>query len=411
MRILFINPIGDLGGAERVLLANLKALRQVCPDWQLCLLLCGGGSLTALAEELGVEVKVLPLPDRLSQSGDSGLKGQGKLTGTIRLVLRLAIALPAFFNYLIRLRQILRAIDPNLIHSNGIKTHILLSLASPANIPIIWHIHDYYGSRPLVAKLLSHLSGSAKLGIAISKSVATDAAAILPRLPLAVVYNTVDCDRFSPAGTESLSKPAEPPNLIRIGLVATFACWKGQTVFLAAAAQMMRKKPDPLVQFYVVGGPIYQTTGSQWSLTDLQTQAVQLGIQDKVDFLGFQTNVSQVYRGLEIVVHASTQPEPFGLSIVEGMACGKPVIVAQAGGAAELFTHNYDAYGVPPGDASALADAMQYLVDRPQARQAIGFQARQTVLKRFNSDRLGEPLLAIYQTILSARVKCSSIIN
>ncbi len=400
MRILFANPIGDVGGAERVLLANLKALRQARPDWQLCLLLCSDGSLTDLAQELAVDVRVLPLPDRLSQSGDSGLQGQGKLAAIVKLGLGLAIALPALLSYLLRLRKALRAINPDLIHSNGIKTHLLLALASPAQIPIVWHIHDYYGSRPLIAKLLGSLSGSARTGIAISKSVAADAAAILPRLPLAVVYNTVDCDRFCPIGTESLSQPTDPPDLVRIGLVATFAHWKGHAVFLAAAAQMIQENPSQPVRFYIVGGPIYQTAGSQWSLAELQAQAVQLGIQDKVEFLGFQTNVSQIYRGLEIVVHASTQPEPFGLSIIEGMACGKPVIVSQAGGAAELFTHNHDAYGVPPDDASALAAAIQYLIDRPSVRQAIGDHARQTVLKRFSSDRLAEQLLAIYRAVV-----------
>jgi glycosyltransferase involved in cell wall biosynthesis len=57
---------------------------------------------------------------------------------------------------------------------------------------------------------------------------------------------------------------------------------------------------------------------------------------------------------------------------------------------------------VPPGNSQALAVAIQYLVDRPQERQAIGDRARQTVLKRFNSDRLGEQLLAFYQTVRRA---------
>jgi glycosyltransferase involved in cell wall biosynthesis len=404
MRILFVNPIGDMGGGERVLLANLRALRQAQPDWQLYLLLCGSGPLTELAQELGVEVKVLSLPDRLSQSGDSGLKGQGKLTAIIKLVSGLAIALPALLNYLITLRHTLRTIDPDLIHSNGIKTHVLLALLGVARIPIVWHIHDYYGSRPLIARLLGRLSRSARAGIAISESVAADTRVVLPRLPVQVIYNTVDCDRFSAGKTdlESLFGLADQPQLIRIGLVATFARWKGQAVFLEAAAQMIRDQPNQPIQFYITGGPIYQTAGSQWSLAELQAKTVNLSIADKVNFLGFQANVSQIYRGLDIVVHASTQPEPFGLSIVEGMACGKPVIVSQAGGAAELFTHNYDAYGVPPGDSQALAVAIQYLVDRPQARQAIGDRARQTVLKRFNGDRLGEQLSAFYQTVRPA---------
>jgi len=78
-------------------------------------------------------------------------------------------------------------------------------------------------------------------------------------------------------------------------------------------------------------------------------------IENRVGFVPFQDNPADVYRALDIVVHASTKPEPFGRTIVEAMACGKPVIAAQTGGAAELFTHDHDAVGVPPGDPAALA--------------------------------------------------------
>jgi len=64
-------------------------------------------------------------------------------------------------------------------------------------------------------------------------------------------------------------------------------------------------------------------------------------IENRVGFVPFQDNPADVYRALDIVVHASTKPEPFGRTIVEAMACGKPVIAAQTGGAAELFTHDH----------------------------------------------------------------------
>ena len=103
--------------------------------------------------------------------------------------------------------------------------------------------------------------------------------------------------------------------------------------------------------------------------------------------MGFQQSIVEIYRWLDIVVHASTQPEPFGLAIVEAMACGKPVIVSQAGGAAELFTHNYDAVGVPLGEPAALASAIEYLLDNPNQRQSLSENARLTVTQRF-SDQL-----------------------
>lgn len=405
MQVLFVNPIADLGGAERVLLSNLQALSKTCPDWKLALLLFNPGPLQQLAEELGVEVQILPLSDRLRRSGNSQLTAKPKIFALGQLLFGLAIALPELLNFLSKLQQTLQTRSPDLIHSHGIKTHLLLALSSPSSVPVIWHLHDYYGSRPLIAKVLGHFCRRARSGIAISKSVAADARSSLPDLPVTVLYNTIDVDRFAPSPLQSPPQSLDP---IRIGLVATFARWKGQDLFLEAAAQIFKERPDQSVRFYIVGGAIYQTQGSQWSLAELQDKAASLGIEDQVEFLGFQTDVIEIYRWLDIVVHASIQPEPFGLAIAEAMSCGKPVIVAQSGGAAELFTHNQDAYGVPPGDRLALATAMQYLMDHPQERARLGQHARQTVMERFNADRLGEQLLAVYNSVMVAESTSSS---
>ena len=163
----------------------------------------------------------------------------------------------------------------------------------------------------------------------------------------------------------------------------------------------MQLHPELNIRFCIVGEPIYQTRGSQFSLPELKKQAANLGLKDKVDFLGFQQDIAKIYHSLDIVIHASTQPEPYGLVIVEAMACGRPVIVSQAGGAAELFTDNYDAVGVKPGEPIALAKAILDLINNREKRQIIAENARLTVLKRFSYDGLGEKILAIYNAIIS----------
>ena len=453
MTLVFVNPVGVIGGAERALLTILAALRTTEPTLELHLIVGTDGPLIEMAQELGVQVKVLKLPDQLNQLGDSGLfqslkgmpgstkfpnhiENKTKITnlsmGRLTLLFRVVKVLPSVAQYLCEFRQAIRKINPNLIHSNGIKTHLLTALAGSMDVPVVWHIHDFYGSRPLMARALRWLSKGATIGIAISEAVAQDARATLPRLPIEVIYNSVDVNYFSPGlavgadladlpvgkqiseknaplprlnTLEKLTSPVEP---IRVGLVATFARWKGHDIFLEAAAQVIRvreaaslreHRPDLNVRFYIVGGAIYKTKGSQFSEEELREVVSVLQIEDNVDFIGFQQNIAEVYRWLDIVVHASTQPEPFGLAIVEAMACGKPVIVSQAGGAAELFTHNYDAVGVPPGDRAALASAIEHLIDNPHQRKCLSENARSTVLKRFRPDRLGEQILAAYKRL------------
>jgi len=326
------------------------------------------------AKNLGVQVKVLKLPEEFSRLGDSAFKGHSKAMAVLILLLRLVKTLPSIGKYLREFHGLLRELKPDLIHSNGIKTHLLIALAGVKGIPVVWHIHDFYGSRPLMAWVLKWMSDRATFGIAVSQAAAQDARVTLPRLPVEVIYNTVDVNHFSP----NLSTLPSSHFPLRVGLVATFARWKGHDVFLEAAARLMRSRPDLKVRFCIVGRPIYKTQGSQFSEQELTDRSSLLGIKDKVYFLGFQKNIVEIYRWLDIVVHVSTQPEPFGLAIIEAMACGKPVIVSQAGGAAELFTHNYDAVGVPPGEPAALASAIEPLLDHPNQRQSLSEHARQT---------------------------------
>ncbi len=127
--------------------------------------------------------------------------------------------------------------------------------------------------------------------------------------------------------------------------------------------------------------------------------AASLGLAGRVGFVPFQTETADVYRGLDVVVHASTQPEPFGRTIAEAMACARPVIVARAGGAAELFNEGEDALGVPPGDPEALAGAIRRLVDDADLRQRIGQNARRTAVARFDRARLGPEVVEAYRAL------------
>jgi glycosyltransferase involved in cell wall biosynthesis len=391
MKLLFLNAVGEIGGAERVLLTLLKTLRSTDPSLQLMLIVASPGPLVEAAQLLGVKVWTLPLPDSISRAGDSQFKERAPLLKKLWAFLELLRMIPALWKYLRSLHQTIQKIQPNLIHSNSIKTHILMAFIWHLNIPVIWHIHDFYQSRPLVAKILSWAKYSATQAIAISRAVAEDTRLVLPSLPVTVIYNAIDVHQFIPA-----PHYAKNPEPFRIGLVATFAHWKGHRVFLDAAAQVVQVVGDLPLRFCIVGGPIYTTPGSQVSLLELQKHVQDLQLEAHVEFLGFQADMVRVYHSLDVVVHASTQPEPFGLVIAEAMACGKPVIVSKSGGAAELFTPGQDAIGVPPGDVTALADALLQLIHQPQTCQTLGINARQTAVARYGCDRLKSELLATY---------------
>ncbi len=147
---------------------------------------------------------------------------------------------------------------------------------------------------------------------------------------------------------------------------------------------------------FIVGGPIYRTAGSQYSLEELQNRARELSVD--VCFTGFVDDMPAMMRAADIVVHASTEPEPFGLVIAEAMACGCAVIASNQGGAAEVYRAGVEAIAVTPGDAHALAAAIERLALDAELRARLGAAARAGAVARHSRERLGEALAGIYTT-------------
>jgi glycosyltransferase involved in cell wall biosynthesis len=100
------------------------------------------------------------------------------------------------------------------------------------------------------------------------------------------------------------------------------------------------------------------------------------------------------------VVHASTQPEPFGLVIAEAMACGRPVVVSAAGGAAELIDDGRDALAVPPADVEAMSRAIAHLAADPELRARLGAAGREAAERDFDRARLARQVAPIYRAIV-----------
>ncbi|MGB6946352.1 MAG: glycosyltransferase family 4 protein [Bryobacteraceae bacterium] len=390
MRIVYLNPGGQLGGAETSLRELLASVRNAEPDWELWLVLGEDGPLAEVARKLGVRVWVQAFPRELARLGDTG--GWRAWVGLLK-------AAPAAAGYARGLARWLAQIEPDIIHSNGFKMHLLGAWTRPRRTLLFWHIHDYVSPRRLMRRLLRPFRKSCSAAVVNSKSVAEDLAGALPGLRIVPIYNAIDMQRFSPAGARmdldtQAGLPPAAPGTVRVGLIATYAHWKGHKVFLDALARLPEDLP---VRGYIIGGPIYQTVGSQWTALELQQEAARLGLAGKVGFTGFLEDTPAAMRSLDVIVHASTAREPFGMVIIEGMACGKSVIASQAGGAAELFVDGEDALGHPPGDAAALARQIQRLASDGQLRSRLGNAARAVAARRFAGQRLAGELLAAYR--------------
>ena len=135
-----------------------------------------------------------------------------------------------------------------------------------------------------------------------------------------------------------------------VGHFSRLAPWKGQHILIAALAQC-----PPEVTAILVGDALF---GEQDYVKELHQQVAALGLENRVKFLGFRSDIPQLMAACNLVAHTSTSPEPFGRVIVEAMLCGKPVVAAKAGGAMELVEHGINGFLVTPGEPQELAQVI-----------------------------------------------------
>lgn len=396
MRLLHMTSSGELGGAEAVALEILSAVRVRHPEWRLELIAPREGTLAQKARGAGVAADVISFPRRFAATGEAGAPA-------IRVVLNLLLATPALLAYVRNLRAALgqsAGSASTVVHAHGFKAQVLTALAARRPVRVIWHVHDYVGGRPVSRRLLRWLASRTCAIVANSESVAADVRRVCPASRVLAIHNGVDLSRFAPLGEtvdlDRLGGVAAPPaGTLRVGMVGMFGRWKGHEVLLNALAEVR----DLPIRAYVVGTQSYDTAGSQVSERELRQLAISLGVSDRMVFTGPVRDVASVMRALDVVVHASTLPEPFGMVIAEAMACGRPVVVSHAGGAAELVQPDVDGLAHAPGDASGLAACLRSLAADPALRARLGAAARDTAIRRFDARRLVSQLELLYASI------------
>jgi glycosyltransferase involved in cell wall biosynthesis len=242
------------------------------------------------------------------------------------------------------------------------------------------------------------LARRADLAIAISEAVAADVRPLLS-IPVVTVLNGIDTDHFAPGVVEPMDLdsvgrlPPANSSILRVGLIATYARWKGHEVFLQAAARL-KERP---IRFFVVGGPLYETLRSQWTVDELSGLVAQLGLMKTTALIPFQGDPRPAYLAFDVVVHASTAPEPFGRTIAEAMSSGLPVIASTLGGATEQIEDGRTGLLVPPNDPDALARSILVLHESAERRARLGAAARAAAVAKLDSKRLGPAVLACYR--------------
>lgn len=236
--------------------------------------------------------------------------------------------------------------------------------------------------------------------IYISRAIANDYIAQgLPPAKGAVIHNAVDLDEFSP-NHDAVQVRGEfgwTAHELLVGVVGRLDWWKGHEYFLEAMAEVSQQIPN--LKGLIVGE--IENTPLNWEYYQkLQSLTRSLGLEDKVIFTGFRSDVPRLVSALDIVVLSSSSPEPFGRVVIEGMAAGKPVVATAAGGVLDIIEDGVNGLLVPPQDSKAMADAVLELLSNREKAERIGLAARQCVAERFTVEYHVVKVQSVYDSIM-----------
>ena len=276
--------------------------------------------------------------------------------------------------------------------------------ARRTGVPFVTTFHGVYGTGFPLKKAWNRVMAAGDRTIAISGHVADqvirhygtppDRVELIPR---GVDLDLFDLGAVSEARVVQLAEAWRlPDGAPVIMLPGRFTRWKGHAVLIDALALMQRRDAVALL--------IGADAGRQGYRNELLKRVRRLGLEGAVRFVGHCNDMPAAYMLADVVVSASTRPEPFGRVAVEAQAMGRPVIATDHGGAKETVLPSETGWLTPPGDAQALAQALDAALSLTGAERArMAEAATANVRRNFSKQAMTARTLEVYAELARER--------
>jgi len=377
LKVLFINHVSQVSGAEKSLLTLLSPLEEM--GVQTMVAAPEGGALTEALKAR--RVTFLPI------------RG-GRLTRRHVPLAQMAWCFRAVADASFLGREG-RARGVRIYHANS--TGAAMSVCPhPWVKPLVWHLRDL---SPLGGwgRLLYRRSSAV---VAISEAVGDALARLVGTTrKIHVIPNGIDPCWLGgdPEGGTAVRKEWQiEEEAILVGSVGQLVPWKRHEDLVEAVAILHERTPSN-VKGVVVGGDLFQDHPLYQK--GLRTVAW-ARTEGRVRCAGYREDMPSVMSALDVLVCPS-QAEPFGRVLLEAMACERPVVATRAGGAPEVVEDGVTGILVEPGRPDQIADALDRLARDPELRSRMGRAGRSRVEQRFLAKETARKLKALYDTLLS----------
>ncbi|MGC4043918.1 MAG: glycosyltransferase family 4 protein [Armatimonas sp.] len=396
--VVYLDHTAKLSGGEIALVRLLESLNRETINP--IVVLAEDGPLVKRLQDAGVETHIVPLSGNIRNVRKDTL-GFGAVKKAFLSV--------GFITYSFRIAMMLRRLKAQVVHTNSLKADLYGALAcSLARVPVVWHVRDHidpsYLPGPAV-RIFRTLAQHWPTYVVANSQSTLDKLFLGRHKPRAVIPSGIDLRRsvihdglaaheFDEADAILERKPWGNP--VRIGIVGRLAEWKGQHIFLEAARQVLAAGGK--AEFLIAGSAMFGEADYEARLKKIVSDA---GIEEYVNFMGFVSDVPALLSSLDVLVHASTTPEPFGQVVIEGMAEGLPVVGTDGGGVREIIVHGENGMLVPMGDADAMAKAIQTLLADPNRARLLGRAGYLRVRRHFTAEQTARKIERVYHEILN----------
>src|SRR5229473_2210717 len=373
MRVLHVYSGNLFGGIEAILIALARG-RSLCPGVEHEFAVCFQGKLARELTRFGARLHHLgpvrmsrPATVRSARAALATLLQSTQATQSTRLT-------PSTGS---------TAFDRIICHAPWAQG-IFGGVVRRAGVPLVFWAHDVMKGRHWTERLARRVAPD--LAICNSRFTAGTLGNLYANVPSAVVYAPVEMRR-SPTDAQErrLTRVSlnTPERAIAIILASRSERWKGHTVLLEALSEL---RDVPGWVWWQVGGA--QRPAEAAFLGSLKQMANRFGISDRVRWIGERDDVPRLLAAADLHCQPNLEPEPFGVSFVEALAAGLPVVTVGRGGACEIVDASCGVL-VPPRDPRALAAELKLLIedDGRRARLAAAAPAR--------ASRLCDPATAL----------------
>lgn len=380
MKVLYLSITSEIGGADLALLRTVRELDRA--EFQPVVAVPGPGPLVEAYQAAGAQTVFFPLK-RLRKTLNPlwYLSYMGSFGATCR-----------------KIADFIRENGVDVVHSNSLPNLFGARSARLAGVPHVWQVRELDLRPRLVrAALVRRALRGADRIVTVSGTVARELFG-QRREKVSVVYDAVDLEGFRPdpaAGARLRGTFDLPPESQLAGMWCRFDEWKGIPVAIRAAGLLARDLPG--FRLLVAGGP---TAGHEGYARELKRLA-EREAPGAVVFTGWldPEAVPGFVAGLDVAVHASTDPEPFGLVIAEAMAAGTPLVAPRLGSPLELVEHGADGLLYEVANPAALAVATKRFLDDAELRRSSAAAGRAKAEQLFDVKKNVRKLEDIYRQL------------